>query len=120
MHDIYPELPAISIDHGLMEKLDDLGTVPLDCGWTDLGSWQSLWEQLGADAEGNVTSGDVVTVDCRDSLLLSTDGLVAAVGVDGIVVVQTEDAVLVIPKDRSQEVRRIVDELLAGDRDDLI
>jgi len=114
--EVYSSLPAISIDHGLMEKLDDLGTVPIDCGWTDLGSWEALWEHLGGDANGNVASGDVLSVDTKDCLVMSTDGLVAAIGVENLVIVRTQDAVLVVPKERSQEVRRIVQRLAASGR----
>jgi mannose-1-phosphate guanylyltransferase len=120
LREIYSKLPAISIDHGLMEKLGDLGTVPLDCGWTDLGSWEAMWEQLGPDSEGNVISGEVIAFDTSDSLLMSTDGVVAAIGVEGLVVVKTGDAVLVVSKERSQEVRRIVEHLTAADGDDLL
>ena len=103
-----------------MEKLSDLATVPLDCGWTDLGSWESLWEELGPDERGNVISGDVTAIDSRDNLLLSTDGFVAVVGIEGLVVVKTDDAVLVVPKERTQEVRRIIDQLSVAGRDDLL
>ena len=117
--EIYSRLPAVSIDHGVMEKLDDLATVPLDCGWTDLGSWEALWEYLGGD-DGNVTSGDVIAVETKDSLVMSTDGLVATVGVEGLVIVKTGDSVLVVPKARSQEVRRIVERLRTGNRTELL
>ena len=118
LEEIYSSLPAISIDHGLMEKLDDLGTVPIDCGWTDLGSWEALWEHLGGDANGNVALGDVLSFDAKDCLMMSTDGLVAAIGVENLVIVRTERAVLVVPKQRSQEVRRIVQRLAAIGQDE--
>ena len=118
LEEIYSSLPAISIDHGLMEKLDDLGTVPIDCGWTDLGSWEALWEHWGGDANGNVASGDVLSIDAKDCLMMSTDGLVAAIGVENLVIVRTKDAVLVVPKQRSQEVRRIVQRLVASGQDE--
>ena len=108
---IYPRLPAVSIDHGVMEKLDDLATLPLDCGWDDLGSWAALWEVLVKDSAGNVERGSVVSVDCRDNLLYAEQGTVAALGVSGLVVVRTGDTVLVVSKERSQEVRRLVAEL---------
>lgn len=120
LEEIYSRLPAISIDHGLMEKLDDLATVPLECGWTDLGSWEALWEYLDRDGDGNVTSGDVIAVDSHDNLVMSTDGLVATVGVEGLVIVKTGDSVLVVPRSRSQEVRRIVERLRKGDRNGLL
>ncbi|MEE8137371.1 MAG: mannose-1-phosphate guanylyltransferase [Thermoanaerobaculia bacterium] len=109
--EIYPRLPAVSIDHGVMEKLDDLATLPLDCGWDDLGSWAALWEVLVKDSDGNVERGSVVSVDCRDNLLYAEQGTVAALGVSGLVVVRTGDTVLVVSKERSQEVRRLVAEL---------
>ncbi len=118
--DLYPRLPAISIDYALMEKLDDLGTLPLDCGWSDLGSWEALAEVLPPDAAGNAARGDAVALDAAGNLLLADAGTVAVLGVRDLVVVRTADAVLVLPKERSQEVRRIVAELAARGRDDLL
>ncbi|HVF60377.1 MAG TPA: sugar phosphate nucleotidyltransferase [Thermoanaerobaculia bacterium] len=118
--DLYPRLPAISIDYALMEKLDDLGTLPLDCGWSDLGSWEALAEVLPPDAAGNAVCGDSVALDAAGNLLLADAGTVAVLGVRDLVVVRTADAVLVLPKERSQEVRRIVAELAARGRDDLL
>ena len=118
--ELYPRLPAISIDYALMEKLDGLGTLPLDCGWNDLGSWEALAEGLPPDAAGNAARGDVVALDAEGNLLLADAGTVAVLGVRDLVVVRTADAVLVLPKERSQEVRRIVAELAARGRDDLL
>jgi mannose-1-phosphate guanylyltransferase len=112
--EIYPRLPARSIDYAVMEKLDSLATLPLDCGWSDLGSWEALAEVLPADALGNAGRGDCLAVDATGNLLFSDAGTVAVLGVEGLVVVRTGDAVLVMPKHRSQEVRRLVREL--GDR----
>jgi mannose-1-phosphate guanylyltransferase/mannose-6-phosphate isomerase len=116
----YRTLPAISIDHGVMEKLDDLATLPLDCGWSDLGSWEALAEVLPRDRDGNSVRGDVVAVGCRDSLLWAEEGTLSAVGLDGMVAVRTGDAVLVIAKRRSQEVREIVDRLREQGREELL
>ena len=118
--ELYRDLPAISIDHGLMEKLDEIATLPLDCGWSDLGSWEALAEVLPADAAGNAVRGEVVAVDTRDSLLWSDQGTVAVLGLEGVVVVRTGDAVLVMPKSRSQEVRALVEALRARGREDLL
>jgi mannose-1-phosphate guanylyltransferase len=112
--EIYPRLPARSIDYAVMEKLDSLVTLPLDCGWSDLGSWAALAEVLPADALGNTGRGDCLAVDATGNLLFSDAGTVAVLGVEGLVVVRTGDAVLVMPKHRSQDVRRLVQEL--GDR----
>jgi len=112
--EVYPRLPARSIDYAVMEKLDGLATLPLDCGWSDLGSWEALAEVLPADALGNTGRGDCLAVDAGGNLLFSDAGTIAVLGVEGLVVVRTGDAVLVMPKHRSQEVRRLVREL--GDR----
>jgi len=117
---IYGSLPSISIDHAVMEKLGDLGTLPLDCGWSDLGSWEALWELLDKDAVGNVMRGSGVVIDSKDNLIYADSGTVSLVGVEGLVVVKTADAVLVVPKERSQEVRRIIAELRQTDRTDLL
>lgn len=106
--DLYPQLPSISIDFGVMEHLDEVVTLPLDCGWSDLGSWEALAEILPRDVDGNVAKGEVVAVDCQDNLLYAEEGTVAVLGVEGLVVVKTRDSVLVVPKDRTQEIRKIV------------
>ena len=118
--ELYRRLPAISIDHGVMEKLDDIATVSLDAGWSDLGSWEALAEVLPRDESGNGRRGHVVAVDSRDNLLWADSGTVAVLGVEGLVVVRTGDTVLVLPKERSQEVRALVDALRAGGREDLL
>jgi mannose-1-phosphate guanylyltransferase len=118
---VYAGLPAESIDYAVMEKLTGIGTLPLDCGWSDLGSWEALAEVLPADAQGNWSRGETVSVDAGDNLLVSDDGgVVAVLGVSGLVVVRTADAVLVCPKERSQEVRRLVAELSARGRGELL
>ena len=118
--EIYPELPSISIDYAVMERLDDIATLPLDCGWSDLGSWEALAEIIPADGAGNRCRGDVLAVEARDNLLYAEQGTVAVVGVDGLVVVRDGDTVLVLPRERSQDVRRIVEALKAGQRHDLL
>lgn len=120
LDEIYPRLPSISIDFGVMEKLDDLATLPLDCGWTDLGSWAALDEILAKDEAGNARLGDVLALESRGNLLLADAGAIATLGVEDLVVVRTADAVLVVPKDRSQEVREIVERLRSGGRADLL
>lgn len=118
--ELYAALPSISIDYALMEKLDTIGTLPLDCGWSDLGSWEALSEVLPADAEGNAVRGEALAVDAADNLLVAEEGTIAVLGVSGLVVVRTGDTVLVCPKERSQEVRRLLDELAARGRGDLL
>ncbi len=120
LQELYPDLPSTSIDFGLMEKLDNLGTLPLDCGWSDLGSWEALAEILEVDGSGNGSVGDVLALETSDSLLVADSGTVVALGVEGLVVVKTEDAVLVIPKERSQEVRTIIAALRERGREELL
>jgi len=107
---------ADSIDYAVMEKTDRAAVVPLAAGWSDVGSWASLAAALPADSEGNVTHGDVLTEDAHDCLLYSTDRLVAAVGLDSHVVIETRDAVLVAPKDRVREVKRLVERMKKSGR----
>jgi mannose-1-phosphate guanylyltransferase len=118
--ELYPRLPARSIDYAVMEKLDTLSALPLDSGWSDLGSWAALEEVLPADPFGNTGRGDRLALDATGNLLFSDSGTITVLGVSGLVVVRTGDAVLVIPKARSQEVRRLVQELADRGREDLL
>jgi mannose-1-phosphate guanylyltransferase/mannose-6-phosphate isomerase len=97
-----------SIDYAVMEKTKDALVLPLDVGWSDVGSWSSLFDALPADSEGNVLQGDVVVFDTHDSYVHSTSRLVAAVGMDDHIIVETKDAVLVAPKERVQDVKELV------------
>ncbi|MBF0134987.1 MAG: mannose-1-phosphate guanylyltransferase/mannose-6-phosphate isomerase [Magnetococcus sp. DMHC-1] len=100
--------PKISIDYAVMEKTDRAVVVPMTVGWSDLGSWTSLWEVGEHDPEGNVTSGDVAILESRNCYLRSEDRLLAAVGLENHIVVETSDAVLVAPMDRAQEIKNMV------------
>jgi len=108
--------PSDSIDYAVMEKTDAAVVVPLDAGWSDVGSWSTLADALPRDAAGNVTAGDVLTEDTSGCYLHSTSRLVAAVGLRDHVVVETKDAVLVAPRDRVQDVKQLVNELKARGR----
>jgi mannose-1-phosphate guanylyltransferase len=111
---IFPSLPSVSIDVGVMEKLPKLAVVPGDFGWTDVGSWQTVWELALHDADGNAAPPGSVLVDSRGNYVsnLSSDAgrskLIALVGVQDLVVVETDDALLVMPRSRSQDVRLVV------------
>jgi len=118
--ELYPRLPADSIDYAVMEKLDSIATLPLDCGWSDLGSWAALDEVLARDEQGNTGRGDVLALESEGNLLFSDAGTIAVLGVSGLVVVRTGDSVLVIPKERSQEVKKLVQELASRGREDLL
>jgi mannose-1-phosphate guanylyltransferase/mannose-6-phosphate isomerase len=108
---LFEACPSDSIDYAVMEKTADAVVVPLDAGWSDVGSWSSLHAACDADASGNVTHGDVMCEDTRDSYLYSESRLVAAVGLSDHVVVETKDAVLVAPKSRVQDVKKLVQRL---------
>jgi mannose-1-phosphate guanylyltransferase/mannose-6-phosphate isomerase len=105
-----------SIDYAVMEKVADAAVVPLDAGWSDVGSWSSLHETLPRDQHGNALRGDVIAEDTIDTLVISESRLVATIGLRGHVVVETKDAVLVAPKDRVQDVKAIVSRIKAEGR----
>jgi mannose-1-phosphate guanylyltransferase/mannose-6-phosphate isomerase len=103
--------PSDSFDYAVMEKTKHGVVVPLDAGWSDVGSWSALHEAIPADNDGNVALGDVLTADSHGCYLHSTSRLVAAVGLQDHVVVETKDAVLVAPKSRVQDVKELVNQL---------
>ncbi len=107
--------PADSIDYAVMEKTDAVAVLPVDIGWNDVGSWSALWDVSPQDADGNATHGDVIAIDSRNSYAYARR-LVALVGVDDLVVVETDDAVLVARKDRVQQVKDVVAQLKAQQR----
>jgi hypothetical protein len=108
--------PKDSIDYAVMEKTAHAVVMPLAVGWNDVGSWSALWEVGERDADGNITRGDVIAVDTRDSYVDAASRLVATVGVEHLVVVETADAVLVASKERVQDVKAVVDRLKASQR----
>ena len=115
----FDKMPAISIDYGVMEREERIAMVPGDFGWSDVGSFAALPEVRALDARGNAISGDAIAVDCDDCVVLSEGGrLVAAVGVAGLCIVDAGDALLVVPRDRAQDVRAVVEALKAKGRAD--
>ncbi|MCC5450281.1 mannose-1-phosphate guanylyltransferase/mannose-6-phosphate isomerase [Rheinheimera sp. UJ51] len=108
--------PDDSIDYAVMEKTASAIVVPLAAGWSDVGAWSSLWEISDKDADGNVHHGDVLTVKSHNNYVFAETSLVATVGLENVVVVQTKDAVLVAAKDKVQEVKAIVQQLKAAGR----
>ena len=110
--------PSDSIDYAVMEKTGRAAVVALDAGWSDIGSWSSLADVSAKDADGNVKVGDVLTFATNNSLLMSQHRLVAAVGLQDMVIVETSDAVLVAHKDHAQDVKAIVAQLKLGTRDE--
>lgn len=105
-----------SIDYAVMEKTADAAVVPLDAGWSDVGSWSAIWDVSTKDHQGNAVRGDAVLQDSHNTFVLSDTRLVAAVGVQDLVVVDTKDAVLVAHKDRVQDVKKVVEKLKAEGR----
>ena len=116
--DAFAACPKDSIDYAVMERIAGGETalppgvvIPLAAGWSDIGAWDALWEVLPKDDRGNVVQGDVVAIDCCNTLAMSQSRLLACLGVDDLIVVETPDAVLVAHKNKTQEVKKIVDHL---------
>ena len=114
----FEQCPGDSIDYAVMERLStnnsELPTgvvIPLSADWSDIGVWDSLWQVLPKDHAGNVSKGDVLLNDCRDTLVISESRLVACVGIENMIVVETADAILFVHKDKTQDVKLIVDSL---------
>ncbi|PSW03859.1 mannose-1-phosphate guanylyltransferase/mannose-6-phosphate isomerase [Photobacterium lipolyticum] len=112
----FESCPDDSIDYAVMEKTSQAVVVPMDASWSDVGSWSALWEVNAKDAKGNALRGDVLLEDTEDSLIYSQHKLVAAVGVENLVIVETKDAVLVADKERVQDVKGIVSQLKKAKR----
>jgi len=109
--------PNDSIDYAVMEKTDRAAVVPVSCGWSDIGSWSSLWSVAQRDADGNRHEGDVISVDTRGSLVRASERrMIATIGVEDLVIIDTADATLVARKDRVQDVKAVVDRLKADGR----
>ncbi|MCH7816952.1 MAG: mannose-1-phosphate guanylyltransferase/mannose-6-phosphate isomerase [Proteobacteria bacterium] len=117
---IFSECRSVSIDYAIMEKTESAAVIPLDAGWNDLGSWDALWNVQEKDSEGNVTHGDVFTEDVAGSYIEAQSRLVAVVGIEDAVIVETPDAVLVASRSKAQAVKQIVAQLEAGKRDESI
>ena len=115
----FDQCPSDSIDYAVMEKTDAGAVVSLDCGWSDVGAWSSLWDVAERDSDGNARIGDVVVDNCHNNYLRSESRLLAATGVDDLVVVETADAVLVSHRDKVQDVKRIVNRLKAEQRQEV-
>lgn len=111
--------PANSVDYAVMERVRDTVVVPLDCAWSDVGSWEALWEIGEQDEQGNIFIGNVLAEDVADSYIHAGDRLVAAIGLSNHIIVDTKDALLVASKDRTQEVKTIVKRLKLEKREEV-
>jgi mannose-1-phosphate guanylyltransferase len=110
----FAKIPAISIDYAVAEKADNILVVPCDCGWSDVGSFNALTEVWPLDADGNVVLGELaLAIDSAGSVVVGGDRLLAVLGMKDVVVVDAGDAILVVPKDKSQDVRKVVEALKA-------
>jgi mannose-1-phosphate guanylyltransferase/mannose-6-phosphate isomerase len=108
----FARAPQKSIDYAVMERTDRAAVIPTHLGWSDIGSWNAVWEVLERDQAGNAMAGSVVAVDTRNSLIRSEDGLLtAAIGLDDLIVIATADAVLVSAREKAEQVRKVVEQL---------
>ncbi len=114
----FEDCPADSIDYAVMEKTDRAAVVPVDAGWSDVGSWSALWSVGDKDANGNVMQGDVIADDTRNTYLRAEGPLLCAVGVEDLAIVATEDAVLVVPRDKAQAVGQLVKDMASKGRNE--
>ena len=108
---VWPAIQAQTIDFGVMEHARDVVVIPVDIGWSDIGSWAALLDILPADEQGNVLAGDVEALDTRNSFIYSAGRLIAVIGLNEMIVVDAGDALLICPRDRAQDVRHIVEQL---------
>jgi len=111
LEEVYQNLPSISLDHGILEKADNVVVVPVEMGWNDVGSWEALHELFPRDERGNVREGRVLDQDSRDCIFYAQNRLVATLGLNNAIVVDTPDATLVCHRERAQEVKDLVSEL---------
>ncbi|MBA6303763.1 mannose-1-phosphate guanylyltransferase/mannose-6-phosphate isomerase [Colwellia sp. MB02u-14] len=114
----FEKCPDESIDYAVMEKTSDAVVVPLDAGWSDIGSWSALWDVNNKDSNGNAVIGDSIMHETTNSLIQGSERLIATVGIDNLVIVDTKDALLVASKDKVQDVKKIVEQLKAEGRDE--
>ncbi len=107
----FAEMPDISIDYAVAERSQRVRMVPLTCYWNDIGSWDAMYDVLPKDEQGNALRGDILPLDCHDSLIIGRDRLIAGIGLDDLLVVETDDVVLVAKRGESQQVKEVVNRL---------
>ena len=117
---VYPGLPRISVDFGIMEQAGQCWLIPVDYPWSDVGAWPALREVLPLDAEGNLLQGRVLSLNCRNIIARSEGPLIAAAGLENLIIVTTSDAVLVLPISEAQRVKDLVGELELRGWDDVL
>lgn len=117
---VYPTIPSISIDYGIMEKSSDVLVISAEFGWNDVGSWDNLGVLYDEDERGNVVAADHIGIDTTNTIVYGKKRLITTIGVDNLIVVETEDAILVCDKNRAQDVKKIVDQLKEEGRTTLL
>ncbi len=117
---IWPQVEKETIDYGIMEQAEDVAVIPVDIGWSDVGSWATLYELLPADGEGNVVVGQHIGLDTKGCLIHGTRRLVTTIGLEDMIVVDTKDALLVCPRERAQEVRDLVRKLKGSGKEEYL
>ena len=118
--EVYPKITSISIDYGIMEKADNVYVVPGEFGWNDVGSFDMLGVLHDADENGNIKIGDQINVDTKNCITYSSGRLVATIGLENVVVIETGDAILVCDKNKVQDVKKVVEQLKAAGRTELL
>ena len=110
---VYPTIPSISVDYGIMEKSSDVLVISAEFGWNDVGSWENMDVIYDEDANGNILVGNQINIDTKNTISYSKKRLLATVGVENLIIVETDDAILICDKNRAQDVKLVVDQLKA-------
>ncbi|SKB57133.1 mannose-1-phosphate guanylyltransferase [Lachnospiraceae bacterium] len=116
----FPEFPSISIDYGVMEKSDNIYTIPGTFGWDDVGSWLAMERIRKTNEFGNITDGNVMTINTRNSIIAGHKKLIACVGVEDLVIVDTDDATLICAKDATNDIKKVIENLKVWNRDEYL
>ena len=120
LNEIFPDLPSESIDFGVMEKAKDIYTIPGNFGWDDVGSWLAVERINYTNEYGNVVKGDVISIKTKNSTIIGGKKLIATVGLEDVVIVDTDDALLVCAKDSTQDIKKIIENLKICNRNELV
>lgn len=120
IQDVYPTIPSISIDYGIMEKSPNVKVISADFGWNDVGSWDNLGVLYDEDEKGNVIAGKHIGFETTNSIIYSQKRLITTIGINNLIVVETDDAILVCDKNKAQDVKKIVDELKASGKNEYL
>ncbi len=112
LNHIYPQMESVSIDYGVMEKADNVIVIPADIGWDDIGSWASMRNIWPQDASGNACVGQHINIDSTNCIIYSPKKVIATIGLNNVVIIETDDALLVCPVERAQEVKTLVEKRL--------